>query len=191
MRNLEGLNDEPAEPEGVAGRRFLDMPGKTPGQGRGAGKKRLERRIKLGFETCRPDQPQRPRPLCHELAVEQQERQTAEMIAMQVRDYDRIDLIAGKSEFLEGGDGSRAEIDQDCRAIRINPDAGMGASPCRESIPRSDNRNFHAWPDRPIFQGNAQFSSITPFGGNRRWLAYVSWAILSRLCANAPLMHYP
>jgi hypothetical protein len=78
-----------------------------------------------------------------ELAIEQEEGKPAEMIAMKMRNNDRIDGIEPQAKLFPRTDRTRAKIDEDDDTMGRNHDAGMGATAAPKSVARSDNGDFH------------------------------------------------
>ena len=78
---------------------------------------------------------QRLRAAADELRVEQEEGQSAEMIAVQMADQDRRDRIGIDAPFADRDHGRRAAIDQHVAAVRtLEMEAGVEAAARTEGI---------------------------------------------------------
>ena len=95
-------------------------------------------------EAGRPGDGERTFAPRHELRVEQQERQRAEMVAVQVRQDDAVDLAVVEPARLERHHRGRAAIDQQGRLRGLEPEAGVEAAAGTEGVAGADDGETHA-----------------------------------------------
>src|SRR5262249_162832 len=98
---------------------------------------RLHGRMEPVLEARRPRDAERLRPPA-ELAIENKERQAAEMIAMQMADDDQIDRVRIDAIALHADERGGAAIDQELRLARIDMKAGLQPAPGTEGIAATD-----------------------------------------------------
>jgi hypothetical protein len=146
MDHGEGLQPEAANFRGLSGGYFLDAPREAPTQIGGPRKKDVERAREPFPQPGRTRKNKGPGPAFDELAVEEQKRKAAEMIAVKMRDHDGVHGFETEAEFIPRSDCAGAEIHDDARFAGINPNTSMGASAGPECITRSDDCDFHPQP---------------------------------------------
>src|SRR6266566_8242149 len=69
-----------------------------------------------------------------ELRVEQQKRQSAEMVTVEMRDQDEVDILARDIEPLQGRQRRRAAIDQEIDAAAGDMKAGVETAAGTERV---------------------------------------------------------
>ncbi len=85
---------------------------------------------------------QRPR-AARELGVEQEERQAGEMIAVEMRDQDDVDVLARNAEALQRDQRRRAAVDQEIGALARDVKAGVEAPAGAQRIAAADELQLH------------------------------------------------
>src|SRR6478735_7803512 len=106
----------------------------------------LEQRLhqigELRLDTCRPGDDERPG-AARELRVQQQERQAAKMVAMEMRDQDQVDVVAHDAEAFQRGQRRRAAIDQEIDAVTRDVEAGVEPAAGTERVAAADKSQLH------------------------------------------------
>ena len=95
-----------------------------------------------GFDSLGPRDHQRPG-AAGELRVEQQERQAGEMIAVEMRDQDEVDVVARDAEPLQCRQRGCAAIDQEIGAFAGDMKAGIVPSAGSERVAAADKLQLH------------------------------------------------
>ena len=103
----------------------------------------LERRLDPRPRAGRAGDDQRTLAPRHELRVEQQERQRAEMVAVQMRQDDAVDIAVIEPARLQRHRRGRAAIDQQRRLRGFQPEAGVEAAAGAEGIAGADDGEPH------------------------------------------------
>ena len=93
------------------------LPRKSPFVGGGPGKENFEQRIEPRARSRRSRDQKRTLTLRKELGVEQEERECAEMVAVQMRKHDAVDVIGIEAMRLERNQRRGSAIDKK-RAFR-------------------------------------------------------------------------
>ena len=78
-----------------------------------------------------------------ELRVEQQKRQSGEMIAVEMRDQDEVDIVARDAEPLQRRQRRGAAIDQEIDALAGDMKAGVGPAAGTERVAAADKLQLH------------------------------------------------
>ena len=99
------------------------------------------------LDPFRPGDDQRPA-AARELRVEQQERQSGEMIAVEMRDQDQIDIVARDAEPLQCRQRRGAAIDQEIDVFAADMKAGVVPAAGPERVAAADKLQLHRSPLR-------------------------------------------
>src|SRR5262249_32041526 len=126
---------------------FHHLPGKVPFVGGRAWKKHFHCLIEPRPRARRSRDQKRPLTLGQELRVEQEERQPAEMIAVQMRENDTVNAVEIDTARLERHQRRCSAIDQQRAAGCFEQEAGIESAAGAECITRSD----HGQPHRHTF----------------------------------------
>jgi hypothetical protein len=104
--------------------------------------RRLERAHIPALDAGRPGKRERARALA-EMRLEHEVGDAAEMIAVEMRDQDRVDGAARNAEPLEPDQRGGAAIDQKVRALAHHVEAGVEAAARAERVPAADELQMH------------------------------------------------
>ena len=94
-------------------------------------------------EARRARERERPSAPAHQMRVEQEERQAAEMIAMQVAHQHRLDAVGLDAETLERDQRGRPAIDQEARFRCRHQEAGVIPAAAAEGVAAAEKANLH------------------------------------------------
>src|ERR1700730_7695226 len=94
------------------------------------------------LDSRRPGDDKRTGP-ARELCVEQKERQAAEMIAMEMRDQNKVDIVARDGKPLQRRQRRRAAIDQEIDALSGDMKAGVEPAAGAECVAAADKSQLH------------------------------------------------
>ncbi|GCC48661.1 hypothetical protein chiPu_0032789, partial [Chiloscyllium punctatum] len=89
------------------------------------------------LDALRPRDHQRPG-AAGELRIEQEERQSGKMVAVEMRDQDQVDRVAVDLEPLQRRQRGGAAIDQEIDALAADVEAGVEAAAGAERIAAAD-----------------------------------------------------
>ena len=142
-----GGDERMAEHVGALPRRDLHhLPGKPPLRPARLREEHFQRGIEPRARAGRPRDQQRPFAAREKLRVEQQERQAAEMIAVQMRQHDAVDPVRIEPARLQRRQSRGAAIDQQRALGRFQPEAGVEAAARAEGVAGAGNRQSHEFP---------------------------------------------
>ena len=108
-----------------------------------AGEEHLHRRPDALAGADRADDGQRLVAVAVELGVEEEERQAAEMVAVEVRQHHRVDAVGVDPEPLQRDERGGAEIEHDRRRRGLNEETRVCPSARSERVPAADDRQAH------------------------------------------------
>src|SRR5262249_55487023 len=78
-----------------------------------------------------------------ELRIEQQERQSAEMIAVQMRYEDCVNAVGIDAELPHGYEARRSAVDQEGAACCLDEEAGVEPPAATEGVTTAEKLDFH------------------------------------------------
>jgi hypothetical protein len=114
----------------------------SPPDGRRARKEHLHRLAHAGLDAGRSHHDERAR-APRELAVEDQERDAAEVIAVQVGEDHRVDRRGIDAEAAHRNQGRRAAVDEGLGRARLEMDARLEAPAAAERVARAEEAYLH------------------------------------------------
>src|ERR1700730_17219709 len=122
---------------------FHHGPGKPPLVEGGQREEHLTRLIEPRPRSRWSGNHERPLASGEKLSIEQQEGEPAEMVTMQVREQDAVDLVRIDVARLERTQGSRPKIDNQYPFRCFEEEAGIESPSRTEGIPRSEDGKTH------------------------------------------------
>src|SRR5262249_2830740 len=96
-----------------------------------------------------------------ELGVHQEEGERAEMVAVQMREHDAVDLVRIETLRLEGDKRGRPAIDEQLAFRCFEKEAGVEPAAGAEGITRSDDRQAHGQADAVYTENSLNSYSIS------------------------------
>ena len=127
-----------------AHRDLFDPPGKAPFRAGRFGKEHFQRRIEPRPRPRRTGDQQRLFPAGEKLRVEQEERQPAEMIAVQMREDDRVDAVGIDALPFQRRHGRGAAVDQQRALGGLQEEAGIEPATRAEGVAGTCDGQFHS-----------------------------------------------
>ncbi len=115
------------------------------GPGR-VGVERLRERDKPVFDALRPHHNQRPRPVANILGIEQEPREPAEVIPMQMRDKDCVHLVEADPQLAHADQSGGAAVDEEPRRVGADIERSLEAAAGAERVATANNRYLHGPP---------------------------------------------
>ena len=110
---------------------------------RGPGKCRFHDAFVPGAQPLRACDRQRTGALGEELRIQDEIGNPAEMIAVKMRDEDRINGVSVNPELLHGNQGCGAAVDQETSTLALNMEAGVETAAASKRIATADKSEFH------------------------------------------------
>jgi hypothetical protein len=129
---------------GPVGLEVDDVEREGPLHSRRAGKEDLHRLGHPAGRAGRAGDDERPPALADELGVEDEERHAAEVVAVEVRQHDRVDGARVEAEPPEPDEHRGAAVDQDAAAAALDQEAGLEPAPAAEGVAAADEGHAHA-----------------------------------------------
>jgi hypothetical protein len=108
-----------------------------------ARKQRFADRVHPRFEIARTGDHERPRALRGQHRVDQEERHAAKVIAVQVREDDRVDGVGVDPLLGERDERRRTEVDGDARGGPVDEDTCLKSAAAPEGVTRADEADTH------------------------------------------------
>ncbi len=134
---------EPAQPVAAPGPILVELE-REPAACRGrAGEHHLHRRPHAFPGARRPGHDQRPGAFADQLAVQDQERQPAEVIAVQVAQQHRVDGVGRDPVAAHADERGGAAVDEKAGAAAFDQHAGLQAPAAAEGVAAAEKGETH------------------------------------------------